>query len=52
MEKETIVPQTPPSHQAQVQPEPAVRAVSMDETRKLIRKVSKEHAELFRRLAQ
>ena len=53
MEKETIItrpvalPKAPQRADA-----PAVRTLPMDEAKKLIRKTSKQHAELFRLLAK
>lgn len=52
MEKETIITRTPPPPKAPPRTEPPVRTMSMDEAKGLIRKVSKEHAGLFRRLAK
>jgi len=56
MEKDTI-PRTPPiskapARTASSQNVPPVSTMSMDKARKLIRKTSAEHAELFRRLAK
>lgn len=52
MEKETIVPQTPPPPKTPVQSEPDVRTMSMEKAKVLIRKTALQHAELFRRLAE
>ena len=51
MEKETIITRTPPPP-APTRTETPVRTLPMDEARKLIRKTSKQHAELFRLLAK
>jgi len=51
MEKDTIVTPTP-QPKAQPRAERPVRTMSMDKAKKLIRKTSTEHAELFRRLAK
>ena len=52
MEKDTIVTRTPPPPSVSARTEPPVRTMSMGKARKLIRKTSGEHAELFRRLAK
>jgi len=41
-----------PARSASSQDVPPVRTMSMEKARKLIRKTSAEHAELFRRLAK
>ncbi len=51
MEKHTIVTPTP-QPKAPPRAERPVRTMSMDKAKKLIRKTSTEHAELFRRLAK
>jgi hypothetical protein len=51
MDKETIVKRTPPPPKVSRDGEPS-RSMSMDEAKKLIHKVSKDHAGLFRRLAK
>jgi hypothetical protein len=51
MEKDTIITPTPPPKVAP-QTDPPVRTLPMDEVKRLIRKVSKEHEGLFRRLAK
>jgi len=51
MEKETIVTRTPPP-KASPPTKPPVWTMPMEKARKLIRKTSGEHAELFRRLAK
>ena len=56
MEKDAI-PRTPPiskvpGRTAPSQDVPPERTMSMEKARKLIRKTSAEHAELFRRLAK
>ena len=51
MEKETTVTRTPP-RKVPPRTEPAVRTLPMDEVKRLIRKVSKDHEGLFRRLAK
>ena len=53
MEKEPIITRTPPPlPKVLPRTEPAVRTMSMDKAKKLIRKTSAEHAGLFRRLAK
>ena len=52
MEKETIVTGTPPPTKAAPRPETPVRTMPMEKAKKLIRKISAEHAGLFRRLAK
>ena len=52
MEKEKIVTRTPPLPKVPPGTEPQVRTMPMEKARKLIRKTSAEHAELFRRLAK
>jgi len=53
MEKETIITRTPPPSKApQSTDAPVVRTLPMDEVKRLIRKVSKDHEGLFRRLAK
>jgi hypothetical protein len=52
MEKDTIVTRTPPPPKASVRTEPPVRTMSMGKAKKLIRRTSIEHAELFRRLSK
>jgi hypothetical protein len=52
MEKDTIVVRTPPPSKAPSRTETPVRTLPMDEVKKLIRKVSKDHEGLFRRLAK
>ena len=52
MEKETISNRTPPPPKVPSRTETPVRTMSMEKARKLIRKTSAEHAELFRRLAK
>ena len=53
MEKEIIIAAPPAPPQAQQGMDaPAVRTLPIDEARKLIRKTSKQHAELFRLLAK
>jgi len=52
MEKDTIVARTPPPPKVSARTEPPVRTMSMGKAKKLIRKTSGEHAELFRRLAK
>lgn len=53
MEKETTVTRTPaPPKAPQRQDAPAVRTLPMDEVKRLIRKVSKDHEGLFSRLAK
>jgi hypothetical protein len=51
MEKDTIITRTPPP-KAPARTEPPVRTMSMDKAKKLTRKTSSDHAELFRRLAK
>jgi len=50
--KETIIASTPPPEAPQPADTPAVRTLPMDEVKRLIRKVSKDHEGLFRRLAK
>ncbi len=53
MEKETIDTRTPPPPKAPPRADtPAVRTLPMDEVKRLIRKVSRDHEGLFRRLAK
>jgi hypothetical protein len=53
MEKDTIIARTPPPPKAPERTDaPAVRSLPMDEVKRLIRKVSKDHEGLFRRLAK
>ena len=52
MEKETIITRTPTPPPAPTRTETPVRTLPMDEAKKLIRKTSKQHAELFRLLAK
>jgi hypothetical protein len=53
MEKETISTRTPPLPKAPSRTDaPAARTLPMDEVKRLIRKVSKDHEGLFRRLAK
>ena len=52
MEEETITPATPTPPTVSPPAETPVRTLPMDEVRKLIRKTSEQHAELFRRLAE
>lgn len=53
MEKETIITRTPPPPKAPQRADtPTVRTIPMDEVKRLIRKVSKDHEGLFRRLAK
>jgi hypothetical protein len=52
MEKETIITRTPPVPKASPRTKSPVRTMPMEKARKLIRKTSAEHAELFRRLAK
>jgi hypothetical protein len=52
MEKETIATHTPPPKAPQDTDATAVRTLPMDEIKRLIRKVSKDHEGLFRRLAK
>ena len=52
MEKETIVTRTPTSPPAPTRKETPVRTLPMEEAKKLIRKTSRQHAELFRLLAK
>lgn len=52
MEKETIAMRKLSPKPPQRTDAPPVRAVPMDEVRRLIRKVSKDHEGLFRRLAK
>ena len=53
MEKDTTVSRTPPPPKASQRTDaPAVRTLPMDEVKRLIRKVSKDHEGLFRRLAK
>jgi len=52
MEKETTVTRTPPVPKGSPRAESPVRTMPMEKARKLIRKTSAEHAELFRRLAK
>ena len=52
MEKETIINRTPTQPTAPPRTETPVRTLPMDEVKRLIRKVSKEHEGLFRRLAK
>jgi len=53
MEKEIITPDTPPPPKVpKGNAEPVVQTLPMDEVKRLIRKVSKDHEGLFRRLAK
>jgi hypothetical protein len=52
MEKEPIITRTPTPRTVPPRPETPVRTLPMDEAKKLIRKTSKQHAELFRLLAK
>ena len=52
MEKETIITRTPTPPTVPLRTKTPVRTLPMDEARKLIRKTSKQHAELFRLLAK
>jgi len=52
MEKETIAARTPPPPRAPNGASAPVRTMSMEKAKALIRKTTKQHAELFRRLAQ
>jgi hypothetical protein len=52
MEKETISTRTPSPRAPRRTDAPAVRTLPMDEVKRLIRKVSKDHEGLFRRLAK
>jgi hypothetical protein len=52
MGKETIVTRTPTLPTAPPRTETPVRSLPMDEVKRLIRKVSKDHEGLFRRLAK
>jgi hypothetical protein len=52
MEKETIVNRTRPLAKEPPRTETPVRTLPMDEVKRLIRKVSKDHEGLFRRLAK
>jgi hypothetical protein len=52
VEKDTIVTRTSPPPSASAPTEPPVRTMSIGKAKKLIRKTSGEHAELFRRLAK
>jgi hypothetical protein len=52
MGKEKIVNPTPPLPKVPPGTERPVRTMPMEKARKLIRKTSAEHAELFRRLAK
>jgi hypothetical protein len=53
MENETTITRTPPPFKAPERTDaPAVRTLPMDEVKRLIRKVSKDHEDLFRRLAK
>jgi hypothetical protein len=52
MEKETISTRTPTPPPAPTRTETPVRTLPMDEVKRLIRKVSKDHEGLFRRLAK
>src|SRR5580658_1303093 len=53
MEKDTTITRTPPSPKApQHTDAPPVRILPIDEVKRLIRKVSKDHEGLFRRLAK
>ena len=53
MEKETTSNRTPPLPKGPPPTDPpAVRTIPMDEVKRLIRKVSKDHEGLFRRLAK
>jgi hypothetical protein len=52
MEKDMIVTRTPPPPKGSPRTEPPVRTLPMDEVKRLIRKVSKDHEGLFRRLAK
>ncbi len=52
MEKETVITRTPTPPPAQTRTETPVRTLPIDEAKKLIRKTSKQHAELFRLLAK
>jgi hypothetical protein len=52
MEKDTIVHRTPTPRAVRPRTETPVRTLPMDEVKRLIRKVSKDHEGLFRRLAK
>jgi len=52
MEKDTIITPTPPTPKVSPRTEPPFRTMPMDEVKRLIRKVSKDHEGLFRRLAK
>jgi hypothetical protein len=52
VEKENIITRTPTQPTVPPRTETPVRTIPMDEARKLIRKTSKQHAELFRLLAK
>ena len=52
MGKETIITPTPTQPTVPPRAETPVRTLPMDEVKRLIRKVSKEHEGLFRRLAK
>lgn len=52
MDKETVTRTPPPPKAPQRTDVPAVRTLPMDEAKKLIRKTSKQHAELFRLLSK
>jgi hypothetical protein len=52
MGEETNITRTPPLPKEPPRTEPPVRTMPMEKARKLIRKTSAEHAELFRRLAK
>jgi hypothetical protein len=51
MEKENVTTRTPPRKAPKGNGAP-VRTLPMDEVKRLIRKTTRQHAELFRRLAQ
>ena len=52
MEKEIIAERTSPPRKESPQTDAPVKTLPMDEVKKLIRKVSKDHEGLFRRLAK
>jgi hypothetical protein len=53
MEKDTSITRTPPPPKAPKRTDAAaVRTLPMDEVKRLIRKASKDHEGLFRRLAK
>ena len=52
MEEETIIPAPPTPPTMSPPAETPVRTLPMEELRRLIRKVSKDHEGLFRRLAE